>query len=322
MEFIMVSRNINRKAMHNLIVRVCIVLLFTFLVVSITVEGNNLNTITGNAPRAAPVICATDDDCTLLQFCADDDLGGICTEKKSNSQACTNPVECISNLCTLGVCKASAPVALACDDNVCGAGEICRRVVQFRVGGRDLPIAQHRFLEGAELCRAKLVVGSPCERHAHCASDRCIDGRCVVAPPPQACNADANCGAGLRCFSRVCQTQVCSETDSGNDPATAGILTLDRSITEDIATKDACGDDRMLTEYYCTQNGGSTRQSVACPQGTTCQMNAEQVGACVAAPPIVGGGDGNNQHQETDDNTAGTSNYFRRMERFNTLMRR
>ena len=154
----------------------------------------------------------------------------------------------------------------------------------------------------------------------------CRDGACVNAPPPQACNADANCGAGLRCFSRVCQTQVCSETDSGNDPATAGILTLDRSITEDIATKDACGDDRMLTEYYCTQNGGSTRQSVACPQGTTCQMNAEQVGACVDAvqAPVDGdaGGEGLQQHQEADDDSAGTSNYFRRTGEDDSFQRR
>ena len=274
----MVSRNINRKAMHNLIVCVCIVLLFTFLVVSITVEGNSLNTITGNAP--GPAVCTDYDeargnvnmqalvksfvlfeDIQNYDTCVKDYFGGDKTSTNLNEQTC-NRVKGKLKLVSVGV-------------------------------------------DCADLNKV------------------CEEGACVAAPPDSAqrCNRNDDCIKGL-CFSHICQTLACSETDGGNFPRVAGVLTLDYSISEDTANKDTCQDEAQVIEYFCSLNGGSSTEVVPCPRGTTCQMNAEQVGACVAAPLIVGGGDGNNQHQETDDNTAGTSNYFRRMERFNTLMRR
>ncbi|HIH46730.1 TPA: hypothetical protein HA297_00360, partial [Candidatus Woesearchaeota archaeon] len=57
-----------------------------------------------------------------------------------------------------------------------------------------------------------------------------------------------------------------------------------------------------------------------------CQMNAEQVGACVDAvqAPVDGdaGGEGLQQHQEADDDSAGTSNYFRRTGEDDSFQRR
>ncbi|HIG96533.1 TPA: hypothetical protein HA249_06645 [Candidatus Woesearchaeota archaeon] len=55
-------------------------------------------------------------------------------------------------------------------------------------------------------------------------------------------------------------------------------------------------------------------------------MNAEQVGACVDAvqAPVDGdaGGEGLQQHQEADDDSAGTSNYFRRTGEDDSFQRR
>lgn len=135
--------------------------------------------------------CADDRDCPADDFCADD---GVCRPG----------------------CRAGGCGALPCDP-------ISRRC-EAPTCGRDVDCGDARVCGLDDLCRAAIGPRSAearCEVGAHCASGRCVDGRCqgrcaadadcpsgrcalvgahlMCAPPPDPCAADAGCPAALVC---------------------------------------------------------------------------------------------------------------------------
>jgi len=111
-----------------------------------------------------------------------------------------------------------------------------------------------------------------------------------VLGPGQACANNDECAAGLKCMYQVCQTQSCTETDAENLPLVAGVVTLDNSVTEDVLKKDECVNANQIREWFCPLDGGANARAVACPPGTTCQLNAEGVALCQAGAPPGGAG--------------------------------
>ncbi|HIG95859.1 TPA: hypothetical protein HA249_03125 [Candidatus Woesearchaeota archaeon] len=101
------------------------------------------------------------------------------------------------------------------------------------------------------------------------------------------CGVDADCGAdNLFCVDFVCDSSLCTDTDGENSPIVAGVATLDNEVAVDVVKKDECFNPSQTNEWYClSPEGGLANLHVPCPEGTTCQPNAEGIGVCRAAPP-------------------------------------
>src|SRR3989338_7290982 len=101
------------------------------------------------------------------------------------------------------------------------------------------------------------------------------------------CEIDADCGAdNLFCVDFVCDSSLCTDTDGENSPIVAGVATLDNEVAVDVVKKDECFNPSQTNEWYClSPEGGLANLHVPCPEGTTCQPNAEGIGVCRAAPP-------------------------------------
>ena len=193
------------------------------------------------------------------------------------------------------------PPVPSCTDTDAGQPDEGRGVKGTATGIIALDFPEYGLRQGQQAsyedrCNGDMLLEGFCDRDGKvsitgfgCAPGGkvCRDGACVASQEGPACVNNADCGEGLRCLSRVCQTRVCSETDGGNDPAVPGVITLDNSITDDIINQDACQNDASVLEYFCLPSHESSRQVMMCPGGSTCQTNAEGVGACVApeAPP-------------------------------------
>jgi len=221
-------------------------------------------------------------------------LNALAWPTESDYQACDQAPPLSPDVGVPVQAPSRAPRDAACpshQNTECQEGSVCRKLF---VRGDPTHWSGSKYF-----CKGPMADGGICERNDQCGAGKsCVNQRCTAPqqqgqeqaqqqeqqPPPQAgraCVNNADCGDGLRCLSLICQTRVCSETDGGNDPAVPGVITLDNSITPNIVSQDTCQNDASVLEYFCLPSHESSRQVMMCPGGSTCQTNAEGVGACV-----------------------------------------
>ncbi len=194
----------------------------------------------------------------------------ICEGQVNLGEPCSGENQCNDGLaCFRGTC-----IAQSC--YVCDNGQIVSSAAQCPASQRPdcpdngEPICTPDGRRFVNLCHA-LANGisetetQPCRNNCAQAGESCGGPTCVYASSPDTIYypTDTCCG-GLACSNGVCiqaprcepaePTQLCTETDMGDDPNTIGQTT--GALNGDIGTyTDRCGSSLEQIEYYCAFPG-------------------------------------------------------------------
>ena len=226
-------------------------------------------------PGAVPcnqVLCGPDEYCCneSCSICAP--IGGGCTE-----QFCGEPcgsVTCgVEEYCCNSSCSICAPIGGSCTEHACGepcgVGVTCRpdEFCCNESCGICAPIggACAQQFCGEECPGA----GQPCD-----AADRCCagfvcnqDGLCAAAPPPDGCETDADCRAGI---TDPCTGATC------NPDGTCAVF-----IVDCVPGYVCCNNGQCCADPPCSEAGESCADN-ACCDGLTCEGSGRRERVCVA----------------------------------------
>lgn len=196
--------------------------------------------------------------------------GSTCEPPVPSGGACNVPVECVSGLCSGGICR----------DRAAAMGDRCEIRTQCPAG-----LGCHDTTPGGvvvSVCVPDLDLGAACDPEA----SRCGPGlqcsgtgsaaRCVYAEPEagQPCNM-GNCASGLACVMGTCQTLAalgarCDATQPFGTCASPGYCGLDGVCRGPAALGGAC---RPGVESSCELGlfcGADSRCARSLPAGSTC----------------------------------------------------
>jgi len=224
--------------------------------------------------------CGADSDCASSAYYC---VGGACTPKKPNGEACTAANACVSGNCVDGVC---------CNVSACGTGERCNLV--------------------AALGKCAKANGVACTTSTDCGSGFCVDGVCcdsgcnsqcaacdvtgkigtcsaVTGAPHGSRSACSGAGAGTEC-GPVCDgsDMIACHYPTGGKSCGANSCTVSGGtyIEKHTSVCDgagACSDEpKTCVGYAC----GTTSCKTTCSANTDCATGFYcKTGACV---PIEG----------------------------------
>ena len=232
--------------------------------------------------------------------CAAPPGGGNADAGKAAGEACANNVECSADLkCVSQVCQTQT-----CTETDPNNDPVLSGIATLDNSVTNDVLKKDECVEGQNQVRqfscsplsGVSASAVPCPQGTTC---QLVDdvAVCQAGAPPggekadsgEACQHTINCQEGLRCVENICQTQSCSDTDEQDNPAVAGIVTLNNAISPDMDFKDECNAGGQIRQSLCTQFGtASYTPFVPCPQGTTCQLNADGVAVCQAGAPPAG----------------------------------
>ncbi|MBN2497253.1 MAG: hypothetical protein JXR96_21855 [Deltaproteobacteria bacterium] len=146
--------------------------------------------------------CACRSECGG-RCCGEDGCGGACPDACSDGMVC-DPATCLCGDCALG--------ELRCDGDavqICAAGG-WTEVLDCAASG--------------QLCRQGGCHGGACTRREDCAGPVCLvcrEGWC--ADPPEICQGDCDCCAGMHCNFGTCVTDAaeCRTDEDCTDPGSS-----------------------------------------------------------------------------------------------------
>jgi hypothetical protein len=155
--------------------------------------------------------CGSDGDCAPNGYC---DAGMICQPKKPDGDLCAQPKQCVSSLCTEGVC---------CNSPCAGVCESCLASLNINaVNGACGPVGASDPQGECQQDPANCTTGACTGLNAACAATQTnADCRPAAGPcdPAEQCDGSnvgcpadvqlmdgASCGAGLVCASGSCLT--------------------------------------------------------------------------------------------------------------------
>jgi len=148
------------------------------------VNGVDALTPVGSASDGAGCDCHNDEDCLSDQYCSAANtvaaIFGSCRDKESNGDSCLYDVECQSDICNAGFCRADGSInaGLPCsDDRACTSHECTNGFCQLVCGDGVCDPLEFCGIDRLGSCQADCGVcanGDLCQSNRDCTSNNCV----------------------------------------------------------------------------------------------------------------------------------------------------
>ena len=252
-------------------------------------------------PASCAEGCVLPDTCFVIPA----PYANYCGEQRENGEACLVSAECLSGVCTEGVCslKVAGDVCTggpecasgSCVDGVCECSTTCVFDPASCAQGCSAPETCIELGLYTDYCGEKKENGEACRGRNECLSGNCKEGFCSLMSNGAMCDEDAQCASGS-CYAGVCQCSPLCVYDPAS--CAAGCPLPETCIVLPAPWADYCGvrkarggscrDGRECLSGVCSNGICILKTAGApCTRSSECASNSCYSGVCQCSPACV-----------------------------------